>query len=1562
MRSCLPYARPALFLLALLPAYVRAQNEAATPEAGAAESSIYVRDSGVAVEKFDLAGRLERQKQWDKAADVYQEIATKFADRVIPSRYDAGKPIQYVSAARVAQENIGKWPEEGLAAYRRRFEDTARDLLETAGDDPRVPGRVMNLYFVTDAGRDAALRVMATDFEAGEFAAAAAVGRRLLDGHPALVAERPRVLLQTALAQHQAGRTDEARKALDELRTRFPDAIVRVAGQDAKATDILDAALATAVPTAGGFRSEDWPVPFGNASASAVPEQISGGGARMFAVDLPGTLPRTARNAAVMREYQKRTALERRSGQLTGVLPSVDGGTLYFSDNARVWAINLSSGLPLPGWQQSHPGDKGGAFSINAAPTPRGKQSGVSVTEQGVIALLGQYDSLAANTVGYAQSQPPQVVCLDRLTGRPVWATSVARLKLPDDLNNLREGVFYGTPVVDGDSVYALVNANRGNQFDECYVVALGLADGAFRWASYVASTSRLTDIDNVGEFGTASTAAVSLANGRLFVLTNLGALACLATADGSVQWLNVYDRPPVVADPRRMFIRPRTPGIKPFALSPPVVTGGRVFALPVDSKQIYVVDAADGTVLREIPRQLDAKFPAVQSIVGVVGDWLLLTNPSTLFRVPWKTYDPAKSLVDNDGRYKTFPAADDRTNGADDSIRGRPFLSADSVLVPTGERLYRVGLQSFKTESEYPSQGKWDEEESPGNVLATPETLIIAGPSRVNVYADLAVATAKLDARLANDPKDVEAYLRYAELLFTAGQPRPALARLDAAAERLGGLPKLTPGPTRDRLFEIASNFAVKPPRGDNDSAISSDLFDRATAAASTPQQHVRVRLSRAAVHRAAGRAADEVALHQQILANPAWRSTPVAGHSGPSVAGVEATAAIRDLIRQHGASVYAPYEAAATAQLAQIKQADKPDPATLVALAETYPAASLTPDVLQLAAEQYEQVRQPRLATQTLRQLLKRDLSNERRQIVLQALARNYLMVPNQVATAQVRLRQAKDRAPLAKLVQPLTLPDGRPVAATTLAEAVAALDAYRADAQKLALPTFGAPRTSTGGDFTKPPLRPAEEIGLATAVIGQQTDILRGNRVVVYGKDRRIGVITGDSGAVAWSAAAPTAAPVGCGFVGDTLVVVAAGEVVAIDAAGKVLWSVAANGLSPSDLTPGTATEKPAENELDVNGVPPIINNRVGGFGRPWGGARRGGVRQNAAESDDEQAAVASAEQFALFRVLSDRVVVSTNTGRLLAIDLATGQTAWQARVSDLPAGRLLSNDDFIAVSFSDGPVTGSEVYVFDAVTGQTLQHKTYDGNTNPQAGGLVNLALSPDGMLVTMLAGRLVGTDLYEPADGDRRRDVAPPTNPGDQPFIASGADDQFVIAGNRVLAVYNSRNGQQSVHAYDLRTLRPITTNDARAAEIAYGPRGSDPEGHPLTITANGRNFYITGQRSLAAYDLDRPDAGWAAMPGAGDRKPTRDLILTQDYVVQVSQLNMANAVAEKLPAIQLQIYSRTITEGGVESGLLEQRPTLRDTSGIVANEWQITDGAFYYVSGDEKLKVVRVNR
>src|SRR3954470_1913092 len=108
------------------------QNNPSSLFARDSTEGVYVRDSAVAAEKMALAFRLEHLKEWNKAADVYQELLQQYADRVTPSDERDQRIYQYTSVAIAVQQKLAKWPQEGLEAYRGKFEPEAASLLEQA--------------------------------------------------------------------------------------------------------------------------------------------------------------------------------------------------------------------------------------------------------------------------------------------------------------------------------------------------------------------------------------------------------------------------------------------------------------------------------------------------------------------------------------------------------------------------------------------------------------------------------------------------------------------------------------------------------------------------------------------------------------------------------------------------------------------------------------------------------------------------------------------------------------------------------------------------------------------------------------------------------------------------------------------------------------------------------------------------------------------------------------------------------------------------------------------------------------------------------------------------------------------------------------------------------------------------------------------------------------------------------------------------------------------------------------------------------------------------------------
>src|SRR6185436_11830241 len=108
--------------------------------------------------------------------------------------------------------------------------------------------RVMKLYFVTEAGKQAGIRLVDLLLESGEFAEAARVGDRLLDWHPNLIVERPKVLFRTALAYHLSGDAKKAKDRADQLKNKHNGAVGTLFGKDIVLSDALDRLMQVSPP------------------------------------------------------------------------------------------------------------------------------------------------------------------------------------------------------------------------------------------------------------------------------------------------------------------------------------------------------------------------------------------------------------------------------------------------------------------------------------------------------------------------------------------------------------------------------------------------------------------------------------------------------------------------------------------------------------------------------------------------------------------------------------------------------------------------------------------------------------------------------------------------------------------------------------------------------------------------------------------------------------------------------------------------------------------------------------------------------------------------------------------------------------------------------------------------------------------------------------------------------------------------------------------------------------------------------------------------------------------
>ena len=1046
---------------------------------------VFVRDSAIAQEKFKLAEKMERLKEWGKSAELYQEVLEKYRDRVIPSKPDAqGANTRYKSVTSGVLDNLSKWPQEGLDVYRGRYEAKAAELVASAKGDNLAPlYDALGRFFVTESAKQAGLRLIDAALEHGEYPAAARIGDQLLSDYPKdnLVVERPALLFRTALAYALSGDADGKKRAADRAATlakEFPKEMGVVRGKDVTLADALKAELAAASAdqtAAGGAAAasaaagDSWPTFGGSPGRGAVSAAKANPGTRLYA--LPLAKPPVGRPGQPGSRQQQQAAFEEasRAGQTTGIMPVADRGELYFQDGARVYASSLESGVPLPGWLTTYP-ETGGQYALrDVAGSTRSAQQTLTVTDRYVLAVMGQPDR-QVNAMMFGQAPTPttgeaRLVCLDRATGKEQWVVQLSTASdVPknEDEKSIRGLALGGAPLVVGDTVLVAGKSGRANQGEDCYVLSFDLAAGKFRWACFVASSGVPMNPNGypMPQVGSDSVSHLAYADGRVYCLTNLGAAAALDAYSGTIAWLSIYpvEMPPANVRGMAPVFAPQQAAarLKPWQQSPAVLAEGKLFVLPAEGKNLLVYDAATGKEFKRISLDKIGRWTATlavkepdrpNALVGVVGPKVILSGAAGIGAYDWVKYDD-DGFVDGAENPQVY-----WYNRGVGTLAGRPFLTGSTVYAAYDDRVVRIDLATGGRVdgSLYPPNDQpWQDGEGPGNLTVVGDHVVVAGASSVDVYTELGLATAKLDKDVAAAPGEAEPRLRYAEVMFAAGRGDSALGRLGEAVALMGGGDKLSAAQQRDRLFNDALTFATRSSAADLKAGVEpsaaskarvAKFFDLAGSAAGTPQQFVQYRVARARdAETVLKDPAAAVALYQEILAKPEARAVTLSDEqaSTPALADDVAEKAIAALIRSAGPVVYEPFEKAAQAALATA--GEEPDAAAkaakLQAVAETFPNATVAAPAMMAAADAFEAGAKPRAAVRVLRQAWFKYQAGSNRAAILEAIARNYLAVADRnradmAGTAAARLAMAAQLPGDPKLLKDLKLPDGTVVA---------------------------------------------------------------------------------------------------------------------------------------------------------------------------------------------------------------------------------------------------------------------------------------------------------------------------------------------------------------------------------------------------------------------------------------------------------------------------------------------------------------------------------------------------
>jgi outer membrane protein assembly factor BamB/tetratricopeptide (TPR) repeat protein len=1575
---------------------------------GPGSSGVFVQDSGIAFDKLALAQRLENQKDWSNSAQTYQEIVDQYGDRVVPARtHDPNLLAQYVSIVSVVDEHLSQWPPEGLAVYRASFEAAAAKLAGSAReDDPAPLQQAFVRYFVTDAARDAGLKLIDADFERGDFHAANWIGQQLLR-HPNLQGRRPMVLFRVGLAAHLSGDDASAQSAVQELNDKFPNTIGSVGGRDViLATDLqADLAKSLAVGQRRVIADDSWPTIGGDASRGKVISSAARPGATLYSIKLSQVDWSSLADGRHDLATQYKAWDRDQPGASIGVMPVQDHGELFFQDNARVYAVNLSDGTSLPGWLSTYPASGGQYVSPHPWPMPPGHQFSLTVTERVVLGVMDLPDPLG----GPGGSRRGRLVCLDRASGKELW--SVTPADLPRD--ELKSFIFGGAPLRHGNNVFISALGSKQGQDDDCYVICLDLASGRFLWSTYVASglsgdpvlrsaagDTRLVD----------RSTSLAYASGRVVVCTNFGAVAALDACTGMIDWLDIY------RDANDAYLRvwqiprsapPPSTVPPPWTASPPIVRDGKVFVLPSDGKYLLICDEGDGHLLNKIRKDdcfvisqktsarsgaQPAALLATVDGINLAGngamqpeDLLLVASRDQVCAINWRQYQPGKTAK--------FAIVWFTPGAPDDNILGRPFVTEDSFYLPRGNALQRFDIGTGEAgrhwDDSYPAYLRWPADEEPGNVLVSGDRVVVAGETEVSVYGSLSVAQERIAGEIAANPADTAARLHAAEVLFLADQPESAAKELDAAIELLAHDNSGAFLPVRDRAFADALSFAVgswQPPasRGESPShsammervALADSLFDRAAALARTPLQQANYRIARARFAQFNDHdPARAIKLYQEILADSDMSAATVTAETGeiplvthavpgksPPVASVVqtvraradflATLAIRSMqsdpdaqraCRLAAQSAATDFQAAAAAN----------DPDRLHKIWTLYPGTATAWSAARLAIYDFESRGMFRDASGLLRQLNSDSSaqSDDQRMSIDLTLAHDYLGLPDRLEAAEGRLIAVRQIDRAARLPFPFRLPNGTILEkGTTVNTAISAVDRLAVqqalnEGEQLPEFDFPSPTDQQGYVSRHPDIAPL--ILLKGTTVIPNVDRLLAPEQRFARNDR---VVTWTSGAGLSIYALGADQPLGTA---PAPVDEPRGVAWVGDKSNLLVWTKSALQLIDGDkVSTRWTTELSQHSQPDVLVMadPPEFN-LLG----PWSPARGGFmvnrsvyVRHDSNTFDESETIGGSdaPEIITSVKLIGETAVLSTSTGRVAAVDLANGAITWQIRLSDRPPDHLEANDDFTVIESCDGRI--AQMLILDTRTGRMLALPSLFDDQNKLP---VNLALGDDGILAVTRNDTLVMIDLFEIRQSSIKSQIADaPQGSDPQLFWNMNRPGQILVHSGQVLALCHEG---RSLRGYDEQS------GQVRDFDRETGARdtSSTEEVQKSLLCLSGKSVYVWNPRLTRSYDLESADQNWELR--VVEQCAADELLLGKDFLLLLSRPQHSQPIATEW---WLCAFNRTLPNkhvGGQNDDAVVQT-VVTDPRGIV--QWQAVDGGLCYLSGDHSVHFLQGKR
>ncbi len=321
-----------------------------------------------------------------------------------------------------------------------------------------------------------------------------------------------------------------------------------------------------------------------------------------------------------------------------------------------------------------------------------------------------------------------RLVKLDAKTGRMIWKVGNTK---EDDESFANKVSFMTPPIFWGKNLY--VGAVELTGMFNSYLVAIEPETGKILHKTLLVSSQQ-----ELNMFGRPAREAVgsviSAGNGNLYFLTNLGVFACVHP-NGDILWLYKYARIPVEV-PQQSLYRTVYRDIG-WMNGPVVLTGNSILFAPIDSLNLYCLDASTGMFKWQSPQNGKQSY-----LLGISQNKVVIGGNS----IKLLDIETGKNV----GNFSLMG----------DIVTGLGLFSGNYLYCPGTAGLYQFDLEKNTVEikTNWPANARG----KPGHLITSDAVVVYATIDSIIVYYDWEIIAGQMEKKVQIQASAAD-YLRLA-------------------------------------------------------------------------------------------------------------------------------------------------------------------------------------------------------------------------------------------------------------------------------------------------------------------------------------------------------------------------------------------------------------------------------------------------------------------------------------------------------------------------------------------------------------------------------------------------------------------------------------------------------------------------------------------------------------------------------------------------------------------------------------------------------------------------------